>query len=211
MVEKPQSVKIALLGDSGVGKTCIINRYMSGQFTNNCASTIGGSYQQKIVKKRNKTLQLDIWDTAGQEKYRSLGKHFYKDAYIIILVYDICVKESFENLRSVWYEDIKKQGEKYTVLAIVGNKSDLFENEEVKEDEARKFADEIKATFMLVSAQNGDNIENLFNSVVDIYLGPEFQIKANEMINEKQETAKGNTKLQTNKGEEKNEKNFSCC
>lgn len=207
---KADSIKIAIVGDSGVGKTCIINRYTTEHYIEKTPSTMA-SYLQKFIDRGNKKIQLDIWDTAGQEKFRALGKHFYKDAYIIILVYDICVQESFENLKSIWYEDIKKQGEKYTVLAVVGNKCDRYEEEGgVDEDEARKFAEEIKAHFVLVSAKNGDNINNLFDQVVDAYLGPEFQEKAKEVLDDKKTIAKGNQKLKKDKKGDDKEKKCAC-
>ena len=160
--EKENSVKITLLGNSGVGKTCIILRFTNNEYNENSISTKGANYMPKTIKVQDKTLNLDIWDTAGQEQYRSLGKHFYKDSYIVILVYDITNKDSFEDLKNVWYNDLEKYGEKYSVLAVVGNKIDRFDAEDtVPEDEARKFAEEKNAVFMLVSAKNGDNINNL--------------------------------------------------
>lgn len=106
--------KVVLLGDSGVGKSCIISRYIQGTFDQNCASTNGASYASKIVKYDNlgKQLSLDIWDTAGQEKYRALTKFFYKDAVVVILVYDITRADSFANLRDYWYKQVIENGEK---------------------------------------------------------------------------------------------------
>ena len=205
---KIDNIKIALLGNSGVGKTCIINRYIKNEFKAENESTIGANYQQKVISRNGKTLQLDLWDTAGQEKYRSLGKHFYKNAYIVIFVYDISVKESFTAIKDIWYNDIKTFGEKYSVFAVVGNKSDKFEEEDVDENLARAYAKEINAIFMLVSAQNGSNIENLFDAVVDAYLGPEFQPKAKEMIAEKEENTSGN--VQIKKNDDQNEKKKGC-
>ena len=178
---KPKSIKISILGNAGVGKTCIIQRFMLDEFSENSVSTRGANYSNKIIERDDKLFQLDIWDTAGQEKYRSLGRHFYKEAFIVILVYDITVRESFEELKNIWYKDLTKYGEKYTVLAIVGNKIDLYENEAISEDEGRKFAEEVKALFMLVSAKSGDNIENLFNDLLNAYLEPDFQLKVKEM------------------------------
>ena len=101
------SVKITLLGSSGVGKSCIIKRYTDGGFDENSQSTSGANYSQKPLVIENKPIKLDLWDTAGQEKYRSLGRHFYKDAYIVCLVYDITNSQSFEDLKSKWYTDLK--------------------------------------------------------------------------------------------------------
>ena len=160
------SVKITLLGSSGVGKTCIIKRFTEGNFDEGSVSTSGASYSQKPLKIDNKTIQIDLWDTAGQEKFRSLGRHFYKDAYIVCLVYDITSKESFEDLKNNWYNDLKTYGEKFNITAVVGNKSDMYEKEEVKEEDARAFAQSINSTFFLVSAKNGDNIDLLFNKYI---------------------------------------------
>jgi len=162
-------LKITLIGDAGSGKSCIINRYINDEFFPDKVSTIGVSCSNKLVKENNKLLRIDLWDTAGQEQYRSLGRHFYKDSYVVILVYDITSKESFENLKLVWYKDLLKYNEKYTILAVVGNKSDLYEIEKVSEEEGRNYAKEINAIFMLVSAKNGDNINNLFNDIVNLY------------------------------------------
>jgi len=176
-------LKITLIGDSGAGKTCIINRYINDDFFSDKISTMGVSCSNKLVKEDNKLLRVDLWDTAGQEQYRALGSHFYKDSYVIILVYDITNRESFENLKIVWYKDLLKHNEKYTILAVVGNKNDLYEIEKVSEDEGRNYAKEINAIFMLVSAKNGDNINNLFNDIVNLYWEPTFQEKVDEISN----------------------------
>ena len=176
------SVKVAILGSSGVGKTCIIHRFLKNEFKENSLSTRGADYAQKKVITKDQAINLDIWDTAGQEQYRSLGIHFYKEAYIIILVYDITNRESFEDLKNIWYNDLKRNGEKFTVLAIVGNKSDMFEVEAITEEEGRKYAEEVNALYMLVSAKNGDNIENLFRIVASKYLDPFFQDKVEEIM-----------------------------
>ena len=201
-------LKITLIGDTGAGKTCIINRYINDDFFSNKASTMGVSCSNKLVKEDNKLLRLDLWDTAGQEQYRALGRHFYKDSYVIILVYDITNRESFENLKIIWYKDLLKYNEKYTILAVVGNKNDLYEIEKVSEDEGRNYAKEINAIFMLVSAKNGDNINNLFNDIVNLYWEPIFQEKVDEMSN------KDNGSVRLNKVFKKEEEMFkskACC
>ena len=198
------SVKITLLGSSGVGKTCIIKRYTEGGFDENSQSTSGASYSQKPLVIENKPIKLDLWDTAGQEKYRSLGRHFYRDAYIVCLVYDITNSQSFEELKSKWYNDLKTFGEKNNILAVVGSKSDCYENEVVKEEEAREYANSIGAVFMLV-AKKGDNIDLLFDTLVRQYLGPQFTKKVEEMKQDKGEVKKV-TKNSVNKKKSKN-----CC
>ena len=177
--KKAPNVKVVLLGDSGVGKTCLITRYISETFEQNTASTNGASYASKKVNydKLKKTITLDIWDTAGQEKYKALTKFFYKDAAIAILVYDITQKNSFESIKSYWYEQVKENGEKTIVLGIVGNKSDLYEQEEVSENEAREFAQSIGAIFALTSAKMNTGVDALFKDAGNKYLDPSFQQK----------------------------------
>ena len=104
--------KVILVGETGVGKTCVIVRFLSNVFNDNPRSTTGANYASKTLefKDYNQSLQYDIWDTAGQEKYRGLAKIFYKDAAIAILVYDITNRKSFEEIKKYWYEQIKDNG-----------------------------------------------------------------------------------------------------
>ena len=169
--EKPNSeIKVTLIGESSVGKTSIINRYTRDDFAQDLESTLGANYSQKKIVRHGKKIRLDLWDTAGQEKYRAIGRHFYKESYIVCLVYDITSKSSFENIKKIWYPELKEYGEKLKILALVGNKIDKYLEEEVKEDEAQKFADEIKAIYKRTSAMEGTNIEELFNILADKYL-----------------------------------------
>ena len=179
---KVPGCKVVLLGDSGVGKTCIISRYISGTFDENSATTNGASYCSKNVnyEKLGKNLLLDIWDTAGQEKYEALTKFFYKDAAVCILVYDITRKETFDNLKNFWYSQLKENSGSNVVLGVAGNKCDLYESEEVKESEARQFAEEIGAIFELTSAQNNTGINELFFEVGNKYLDPNFKPSKDE-------------------------------
>ena len=168
--------KVVLLGDSGVGKTCIIARYISGSFDKNSTTTNGASFCSKNVRfeQLDKNLLLDIWDTAGQEKYKALTKFFYKDAAVCILVYDITRKESFLSLKDFWYNQLRENSDPDIVLGVAGNKCDLFENEQVKEEDARKWAKQIGAVFELTSAQNNTGINDLFLKVGYKYLDPSF-------------------------------------
>ena len=202
-----ESVKVTLIGGTAVGKTCIIRRYSDDIYVENPPSTSGGSYSEKCVTVNNKNIHLNLWDTAGQERFRALGKHFYKDAYIIILVYDITKKSTFQEIKDVWYPNVKQNGEKYSVLAVVGNKSDLYEEEEVTENEAKEYAKEIGAIFMLVSAKNGDNVKNLFEDAIRKYLGDDFFKKVEEMKKEKGEV----TKIKKQKSKKKEKKSGGFC
>ena len=211
---KVPGCKVVLLGDSGVGKTCIISRYIQGTFEKNCTSTNCASYCSKNVRFENfgKNLLLDIWDTAGQEKYKSLTKFFYKDAAVAILVYDITRRDSFENLTSYWYQQLKENGEKNIVLGVAGNKCDLYENEVVSENEAREFADKIGAIFELTSAANNTGITELFQDVGSKYLDPNFQQKIKDFEDEKTNDKGSNVVLdkQEEKKKEKSKKKGFC-
>ena len=169
--------KIVLVGDSGVGKTCLISRFITGNFDANVNTTNGASYASKTVEfpQFKKSLVLDIWDTAGQEKYRSLTKFFYKDALMVIMVYDITRRESYDNVKNYWYKEIQENGEKNVVLGIAGNKSDLYENEAVPDKEAREFAKSINAIFALTSAQNNSGVRKLFEDMGNRFLDHNFQ------------------------------------
>lgn len=166
------SCKVVLVGDTGVGKTSIIERYINDKYDENQKTTLVSSYTFKKIdiKKYNKSVSLDIWDTAGQEVYRSLSKNFYLNASIGILVYDISRKASFESIRDYWYEQLKTFGEEKMIFDVVGNKTDLFQREEVPENEARNFAKSINAGFHLVSCKGCVGIKDLFEDCGRKYL-----------------------------------------
>jgi small GTP-binding protein len=175
--ENAKSVKAVLLGESGVGKTCIIARFINNTFENNIMSTTGASYAGKTLsfdEFGGKCIKFEIWDTAGQEKYRALTKIFYKDAGVAILVYDITRKESFDEIKEYWYNQIKECAPKNIVIGIAANKCDLYDNEQVSEDEARNFANEIGAVFKLTSASTNQGIEELFKGVGCRVLDPNY-------------------------------------
>ena len=113
------SCKVVIVGDSGVGKTCLIERYVHNRYEGNQKSTLVSSYTFKKVdiKEYNKTVSLDIWDTAGQEIYRSLSKNFYTNATIGILVYDICNIDTYNSIKEYWLEELKNHGDENMVLA----------------------------------------------------------------------------------------------
>ena len=198
MSDKSLSCKVVLLGESGVGKTCIISRFVNNTYDERSETTNGASYASKVVEfeRYGKSLRLDIWDTAGQECYRSLNKIFYRDAKIVILVYDITNRKTFEDLKYYWYRQVESSCEKNPIIGIAGNKCDMFDKEAVTEDEAKAFATEIGAQFQLTSAFKNNGIEELFKLVGCKYLDPNFQQKVKENPST---TADKNIKLTNNK------------
>ena len=168
--EDEKEIKVILLGNSGVGKTSIINRYVNNVYNSNCETTLGSTYSTREVIKNNVVYKLNLWDTTGQEKYHSITNLFIKGSSIVILVYSIDLLSSFEGL-NYWYNSIKEnlEGNNY-VLAVVGSKSDLINEEEevVSEDEAKNFAKERNAIFKLVSSKEDPvGINNLFDMLLD--------------------------------------------
>ena len=203
-----KSVKAVLLGESGVGKTCIIARFINNTFENNIMSTTGASYAGKTMsfdEFGGKCIKFEIWDTAGQEKYRALTKIFYKDAGVAILVYDITRKESFDEIKDYWYNQIKECAPKNIVIGIAANKCDLYDNEQVSEDEARNFANEIGAVFKLTSASTNQGIEELFKGVGCRVLDPNYSENSDSNENKKN----SNIKLDEKNADKKKKK--GCC
>ena len=170
-LENPK-VKLVFLGESGVGKTSIINRFIHNQFEDKRESTLGAQFFSKIINYPlfNISLQFDIWDTAGQEKYKSVTKFFYRDAKIIVLVYDITRESSFDEIKNFWLNQIKSCGEKDGVVCLCGAKNDLIDKEKVKEEDVRKFAKENQIYFRLCSSLNNEGIDSLFEFLGKIYL-----------------------------------------
>ena len=163
--QDPISCKTILVGDSGVGKTSIIGRYLN-RFNENQQATIGASFSNKLENINGNEILFEIWDTAGQERYRSVNTLFYQDAYICILVYDITSKQSFESLRSYWYDAVKEHGSDGLIFHVAGNKNDLYENEDVDRKVVEDYCDTINAGLNFVSAtENSTYIDDMFQSL----------------------------------------------
>jgi small GTP-binding protein len=208
-----ESFKVVLVGESGVGKTSIITQFIDQTFQEDQQSTTGGTFSTKSVKcGNNKTLKFEIWDTAGQERYRSLTKMFYKDANAAVLVYDITRKDSFEQLKSYWAEQIKECPENIIVV-IAANKNDLIQKEEVDEEEARKFASDLGAIFVGTTATQVESINELFKEIAKKYTGSEqIEIKDEEDPAQAkvEENKNDSMKLSANTATEKKKKKSFC-
>ena len=198
------SIKVTLIGESSVGKTCIINKFCKNIFESGLDSTLGANYSQKKIEINGKKIRLDLWDTAGQEKYRAIGRHFYKESYIVCLVYDITNKDSFEKIKEIWYPELVEYGEQYKIIGLIGNKVDLFLEEQVSEEMAKKYAEEINAFHKRTSALKGTGIEDLFNELTIKYLN-EFRAQS---INE--DKKKGESIVLDPKNA-KDKKKSKCC
>ena len=208
-----ETLKIVLIGESGVGKTSIISQFIDQIFQNDQQSTIGGTFSTKTIKCGNgKILKLEIWDTAGQERYRSVTKMFYKDANAAILVYDITNKFSFEELQKYWIEQVKESSPRNIILAIVANKSDLIEYEQVDEGTARQFAKDNDALFAVTSAKQISTVESLFLDIAKKYTGTDSALTLEEKdeIEEFRKIRKESVKI-TKETQQKEQKKKRCC
>ena len=163
------NIKVILVGMTSVGKTNMINILSGRQFQTSNLSTTSSSYVEKKMNIDNKKYNLQIWDTAGQEKFRSLTKIFIKDSRIVIFVYDISSKKSFEEV-DYWVNIVKEILGDKPVFGLAGNKKDLFLEEEVDENEGIKKAEEIGAIFKLTSAKTKYGINELMEQLLREYI-----------------------------------------
>ncbi|EKE42576.1 Ras family protein [Entamoeba nuttalli P19] len=158
-----QKVKVIMVGESSVGKTCCMNRYVSNEFAEQTKATIGVGVGSKEVEVEGKQIKLQIWDTAGQERFATLTGNYFRNAMAAIIMFDVSNKESFENIPN-WVEQCCKCDGKH-IIFIAGNKIDL-EDRVVSKEEAEEKAKELKLKYFEVSAKTGDGIEDLFNELI---------------------------------------------
>lgn len=156
-----EEVKLCLLGDAGVGKSSIVHRFVYDAFKPTMESTIGAAFLTKSVTLESTTYKYQIWDTAGQEKYRALAPMYYRGAAAAIIVYDITVEQSFSAVK-MWIRELKQYAEPDIVVAIAGNKSDLDDLREIQFKDAMEYAEMHNAIFIETSAKTAVNVAALF-------------------------------------------------
>ena len=159
--------KMILIGDSGVGKTNILNRYVNDTFSETTKSTVGVELGTKVEEYNNNKIKVQIWDTAGQERYKSITKTYYKGAKGAFIVYDITNKDTFKNVDK-WIQDLREFGEDDAAILIVGNKSDLEDKREVSTEEVKKKAEVYKMAYCETSALNAQNIDYAFQTLIKL-------------------------------------------
>ena len=159
-----QSVfKIAVLGDEGTGKSSLISQYVYNVFKLCSPPTIGAANASKVILLDDRNIKFIIWDTAGQEKYRSISKMLYRDARAVILVFDVTSRRSFESLDK-WHKSVVDTAPSNVLEVIVGNKVDL-DTEEVNRDEVLDFAKKVNAQLYYISAKTGERIDEVFYDI----------------------------------------------
>ena len=162
-------LKYIIIGDAAVGKSNLLLRFAQNDFKAEYQLTIGVEFGAKNIDINNKKLRLQIWDTAGQENYRSITRAYYKNSACALLVYDISNRESFEHI-SNWIEDCLAQSPKSVFMVLVGNKSDLSQERKVTYQEGEEMAKNNKIMFFETSAKTGENVDKIFeDSAKEIY------------------------------------------
>ena len=181
--EDDEKIKIILIGESGVGKTNLINVSAGKGFNPNEQATLQSSYQLKKLEINGIIFNLSIWDTIGQERLRSLTKIFFKNSKIAILVYDITNRASFEEL-NYWEKTIKEMTDENIVLGVAGNKKDLYIKEIVSEEEGENYAKSINAKFKLTSAKSDiQGFEEFLKELLIDYTNKNEEIEKNIKLN----------------------------
>jgi Ras-related protein Rab-5C len=153
--------KLVLLGDTAVGKSCLVVRFVRDEFFEFQEPTIGAAFLTQTVALDDSTVKFEIWDTAGQERYRSLAPMYYRGAAAAIVVYDITNPDSFTGAKS-WVKELQRRGDPNVVIALAGNKADLESRRKVEFEEANSYAEENGILHLETSAKNANNVKALF-------------------------------------------------
>ena len=198
------SYKVILIGDSLVGKTSLILRFCKDKYEDNSLSTVGIDTQKKYIKKNDKKIELQIWDTAGEEKFRSLAKSSCNQMDGIIFVFDLGVKETFKNIKT-WYINLEQMVDFKKVGAVlVGNKSDL-ESHDITEEKILDYSNQKNMEYIAASAKKNVNVNEIFIKILDDIM------KKNKGKKNKNEKVKKLGRLSIAEEEEFNQKKQKCC
>ena len=175
--------KLIIIGDSAVGKSCMLHRLTNNEFVNDHEVTVGVEFGTLLVKLEQQVFKLQIWDTAGQDSFKSITKIFYRGAHCIFLTYDITRLDTFNNL-ATWYNEVMAQSEPDVILFLVGNKKDEEQKRAVTLDRVEKFKADRNITFHFeTSALTGENIEQLFITASKVLYNT-FKDKIDQMVSD---------------------------
>lgn len=178
-------IKLLLVGDSGVGKSCLLLRFCDDQFTPSFITTIGIDFKIRTIELDSKKIKLQIWDTAGQERFKTITTAYYRGAMGILLVYDVCDEKSFNNIKN-WYSNVKQHANDDVEMILVANKSDMGDKRVISSEQGQSLAQELGIDFIEASAKTNDNVEKCFFSLAS-------KIKENIYTKNTNESGNGNT------------------
>jgi len=197
--------KLLLIGDSGVGKSCLLLRFADNTYTDSYISTIGVDFKIRTLDIDGKTVKLQIWDTAGQERFRTITSSYYRGAHGIIVVYDVTDKVSFNNVKQ-WLGEIDRYACQSVNKLLVGNKADLVEKKVVDYNEAKEFADGLGISFLETSAKSAQNVEEAF-----LTMTRQIKDRVSRTHDAAQKPSGGNVNISTNSQKIKQKKKGCAC
>uniref|UniRef100_A0A1B6CYV0 Ras-related protein Rab-1A n=1 Tax=Clastoptera arizonana TaxID=38151 RepID=A0A1B6CYV0_9HEMI len=193
--------KLLLIGDSGVGKSCLLLRFADDTYTESYISTIGVDFKIRTIDLDGKTIKLQIWDTAGQERFRTITSSYYRGAHGIIVVYDCSDLDSFNNLKQ-WLEEIDRYACENVNKLLVGNKCDLVDKKKVQHSVAKEYAEQLNIPFLETSAKSAVNVEQAFMTMA-------AEIKTR--VGPSSSTADTTNKVNINQGRPVETSKSGCC
>ena len=198
--------KVVLIGDMKVGKTNIVSRYIKNEFNKDSMSTIGVEFGSKELVIEGHNVKVQIWDTAGQEKYKSITNAYYKGAKGAFVVYDITNKNSFDNADN-WLNNLRASADKKCSIILIGNKSDLENKREVSLEQGEEKAKNSEIAFMETSALSGDNIDKAFEMMIN----EAYKICHSEMLADVNIDIGKSDELSLKRPKEETPDNKKCC
>ena len=196
--------KVVLVGDSFVGKTNIMSKYLKNEFHEDSKATVGVEFGSRQFNIEGHVVKAQIWDTAGQERYKAITSAYYKGAKGAFIVYDITRKESFENVTK-WAEQLKSTADKNLTIIIVGNKTDLEDQRQVTSEEGQNKANSLESAFIETSAASGSNLDKAFEMMINEV----YQKCHEEMLAEGDVEIEGGEDINLSKKPENTKK--ACC
>lgn len=154
-------MKLLLVGDSGVGKSCLLLRFVEDKFNPSFITTIGIDFKIRTIESKGKKIKLQVWDTAGQERFRTITTAYYRGAMGIVLIYDVTDARTFENVEN-WFQTVTQHANDDAQIFLVGNKSDDVEKRQVSREQGQQLAQKLNIPFLEASAKTNDNVESIF-------------------------------------------------